>query len=206
MLPTRIWSTAQPHKYEVERQFEIPCLYLVVEGLGGGTYRAQGERAFDKEIVNQATGEKQGSVSKLIFDENTRSIVALLVGSMIDRERVVRWASVESVGEVIVIGGEAELTTLGDDPEVADLHKKGHKITGTDIVSEEGEKIGTVGDLFVNERGEVVGYEVSRGMISDLRGRKFLPIENIRAAGKDAIIASNPELLSVEDAEKKARR
>ncbi len=51
---------------------------------------------FDKEIVNQATGEKQGSVSKLIFDENTRSIVALLIESMIDRERVVRWASVEA--------------------------------------------------------------------------------------------------------------
>ncbi len=105
-----------------------------------------------------------------------------------------------------MIGGEAELVALGEDPEVADLHKKGHKITGTDIVSEEGEKIGTVGDLFVNERGKVIGYEVSRGMISDLRGREFLPVENIRTAGKDAIIASDPELVSVEDAEKKARR
>ena len=39
-------------------------------------------------------------------------------------------------------------------------------------------------------------------MVSDLRGRKFLPIENVQAIGKDTIIASNPDLLPVKEAEK----
>jgi uncharacterized protein YrrD len=85
---------------------------------------------------------------------------------------------------------------------VADLHKRRQSITGTEIVTQEGEKIGEVRDLFVNERGQVGGYEVSRGLVSDMRGRKFLPIRNIRAIGKDTIIVSNPDLLPVEEAEK----
>lgn len=156
---------------------------------------------FDKEIVNQATGEKQGTIRDLVLDSEARSVVALLVGGMIGRDRVVRWDSLVSVGDVVVIGNEAPLVELGDDPEVADLHEKGHRVTGTDIITEEGEKIGTVGDLFVDHRGEVVGYEVSGGTISDLRGRKLLPMEKVRAIGKDAIIASDPDLPSLKDAE-----
>ena len=51
--------------------------------------------------------------------------------------------------------------------------------------------------------GSSSSYEVSKGMISDLRGRKFLPIlpiENAQAIGKDTIIVSNPDLLPVEEA------
>ena len=39
-------------------------------------------------------------------------------------------------------------------------------------------------------------------MVSNLRDRKFLPIENVQAIGKDTIIVSNPDLLPVEEAEK----
>ena len=113
-----------------------------------------------------------------------------------------RWTSVASVGDVVVVGGEEALGKLGEDLEVADLRKKSHTITGTEIVTQEGEKIGEVRDIFVNERGRVGGYEVSRGMVSDLRGRKFLPMENVQAIGKDTIIVSNPDLLPVAEAEK----
>lgn len=158
-------------------------------------------KLFGKEVVEQATGEKQGTVHDLVLDSKALSFIALLVGGMIGRDRVVRWNSVVSVGDVVVIGDEAPLAKLGDDPEVAHLHEKGHRVTGTEIISEEGEKLGTVSDLFVDDRGRVIGYEVSGGTISDLRGRKFLPVEKVRAAGKDAIIASDPELSPLKDAE-----
>ena len=157
---------------------------------------------FGKEVVRQTSGEKQGNVYDIVFDEESRNIVALLVGSMVGRGKVLRWTSVTSVGDVVVVGGEEALDKLGEDPEVANLHKKKHRVTGTEIVTQEGEKIGEVRDVFVNERGRVGGYEVSRGIVSDLRGRKFLPIENVQAIGKDTIIANNPDLLSVEEAEK----
>ena len=157
---------------------------------------------FGKEVVRQTSGEKQGNVRDIVFDEESLNIVALLVGGMVGRGRALRWTSVASVGDVVVIGGEEPLEKLGKDLEVADLRKRSHRITDTEIVTQEGEKIGEVRDIFVNERGRVGGYEVSRGMVSDLRGRKFLPIENVQAIGKDTIIASNPDLLPVEEAEK----
>jgi uncharacterized protein YrrD len=109
------------------------------------------------------------------------------------------------VGDVVVVEGEETLGKLGEDREVAELHKKNYTITGTEIVTTEGEKIGEVRDIFVNERGRVEGYEVSRGIVSDLRGRKFLPLENLQAIGKDTIIVSSPGLLPVEEAEKGRR-
>ena len=157
---------------------------------------------FGKEVVRQTSGEKQGNVRDIVFDEELLNVVALLVGGMVGRGRALRWTSVTSVGDVVVIRGEEALDKLGEDREVAELHKKSHRITGTEIVTQEGEKIGEVRDIFVNERGRVGGYEVSRGIVSDLRGRKFLPLENVQAIGKDTIIVSYPDLLPVEEAEK----
>jgi uncharacterized protein YrrD len=157
---------------------------------------------FGKEVVRQTSGEKQGNVRDIVFDEELLNIVALLVGGLVGRGRALRWTSVASVGDVVVVRGEEALDKLGADREVADLHKKSHTITGTEIVTQEGEKIGEVRDVFVNERGRVGGYEVSRGMVSDLRGRKFLPIKNVQAISKDSIIVSNSDLLTVEEAEK----
>jgi uncharacterized protein YrrD len=157
---------------------------------------------FGKEVVRQTSGEKQGNVRDIVFDEEALNIVALLVGGRVGRGRALRWTSVASVGDVVVVGGEEALDKLGEDPEVAELHKKSHTITGTEIVTQEGEKIGEVRDIFVNERGQVGGYVVSRGMVSDLRGRKFLPKENVQAIGKDTIIVRNLDLLPVKEAEK----
>ena len=157
---------------------------------------------FGKEGVSQTSGEKQGTVQDIAFDEDATNIVALLVGGFVGRGRALRCTSLASVGDVVVLGGEETLDKLREDPEVADLHKKKQRITGTDIVTQEGEKIGKVRDLFVNEQDQVGGYEASRGMVSAMRGRKFLPMENVRATGKDTIIVSDPDRLPVEEAEK----
>lgn len=158
---------------------------------------------FGKEIVNQATGIKQATVREMVFDQEGRNIVALLVGGgLLGHNTVVRWSSIMSLGDVIVVEGEALLAVGSEDPEVANLRKQAHRITDTNVITEGGEKIGTVSNLFVDERGRVVGYEVKQGLLKDLGGRKFLPMENVRGVGKDAIVAINSDLMSIKDAEK----
>ena len=155
---------------------------------------------FEKDVIAESSGEKLGKVDYPVFDADTSNLVAMIVrgSTPFGGTQVALWSMVASVGDVVVVAGE-DLPKLRDEPEIDALHQGGHHITGTDIVTEEGEKVGTVGDVFVNERGTVVGYEVKQGLLS---GNKFLPMEKVRSAGKDAIIAEDDNLSSVKEAER----
>ncbi|MGB3682430.1 MAG: PRC-barrel domain-containing protein [Rubrobacteraceae bacterium] len=154
---------------------------------------------FEKDVVAQSSGEKLAKVRDLVFDGEASRLVAMLIAGStpFGGTQVVRWNMVVSTGDVVVVTGE-DLPNLGDEPEVDALHRSGRHITGTDIVTEEGEKVGAVGDIFVDDRGVVVGYEVKQGLLSS---NKFLPVEKVRSAGKDAIIAIDADLSSVKDVE-----
>ena len=153
-----------------------------------------------KEVFKQDTGEKLASVKEVILDDDTRLVVALIVdGGLLQRDGVVRWTSVANVADVVAVRGGETLQDLGSDPEVSRLRRHSRKAEGKEIVTEGGEKVGEVSDLFIGERGEVLGYEVKSGLVKDLTGRKFLPIEKVRSSGEDAVVATDAQLPSVDD-------
>ena len=45
---------------------------------------------FGKEVVSQTSGEKQGTVQDIVFDEDASNIVALLVGGFVGRGKALR--------------------------------------------------------------------------------------------------------------------
>jgi uncharacterized protein YrrD len=148
---------------------------------------------FGKEVINQVSGEKIATVHDIVMDRDTRHVLALLLrsGGLIGSTSVVRWSSVVSVGDVVVIRAEKELPALNDDAEVSELAKQSNRITGTSVISTKGEQLGSISDMYINERGEVVGYEVKQGM---LHGNRYLPAEHVQAVGKDAVISTIAEL------------
>lgn len=155
-----------------------------------------------KEVFDQDTGEKLASVEEVIFDDDTRQVVALLVdGGLLQSDGVVKWESVANVADVVALRGGEAPQDLGSDPKVSELRRRSRKAEGKEIVTEDGEKVGEVSDLFIGERGEVLGYEVKSGLVRDLTGRKFLPIEKVRSSGGDAVIVADAELPSVNDVE-----
>lgn len=58
------------------------------------------------------------------------------------------------------------------------LRRRSDEVEGKQIFTEGGEKIGEVSDLLVDE----LGYEVKSGLVRDLMGREFLPIERVRSS------------------------
>ena len=154
-----------------------------------------------KAIIHQETGEKVAVVHDVIVDAEAQRVSALLTdtGGWFRDARVVPWSKVTSVGDVVMVQGEMPVITTASSPEIANQIKPDARITGTAVVSDAGERIGTVGDLFINDAGDVMGYEIKQGFVS-LSGRKFLPADNIQAVGKDAIIASASDLQSVKQA------
>ncbi len=157
---------------------------------------------FGKTIVAQASGERLATVRDVILDRDAHKIAALLVdsGGWFSSAKVIPWSNVVSAGDVVIVDSPGSITTVEQDSELANLLQHPQRMTGTTLITEGGERIGTVGDLFINERGEVVGYEVKQGFISDLGGRKFLPAETVQTIGDDAIITKDAHLSSIKDA------
>ncbi|HEU5013311.1 MAG TPA: PRC-barrel domain-containing protein [Roseiflexaceae bacterium] len=153
---------------------------------------------FGKEVINQTSGEKIAAVQDVVLDRDLRQIVALLIrgGGLFSDTHVVRWNAVVSMGDVVVVRAEPPLPTLKDDAEVSELSEHANRITGTSVISDKGEELGSIGDIFINERGEVIGYEVKQGM---LHSDRYLAVENVQATGKDAIISRVAELPRVKD-------
>lgn len=148
---------------------------------------------FGKEVINQVSGEKIATVHDIVMDRDTRHVLALLIrsGGLMGSTSVVRWNAVVSVGDVVVIRAEKDLPSLSDDAEVSELTKQSNRITGTSVISAKGEQLGSIGDIFINEQGQVIGYEVKQGM---LHSNRYLPAEHVQAVGKDAVISTIAEL------------
>ena len=143
-----------------------------------------------KEVLDQDTGEKRATVEGLVFDGGTLRVLALVVdgGGLFGGARTVRWGHVVNVGDVVMLAGGAPFNGPRDDPEVEALREGGHQITGTEIVTEGGEKVGEVADTLIDDRGVVRAYEIKRGLVRDLVGRERVPAEDVVSSGRDAII------------------
>ena len=101
-----------------------------------------------------------------------------------------------SVAEVVAVRGDGALGGLDCDPLVSALRRRSHEVEGKEVITEGGEKIGEVSDLFIGDSGDVLGYEIKSGFVKDLMGRKFVPVEKVRSSGGDAIIAADAGLPS----------
>lgn len=155
-----------------------------------------------KSIVNQATGERLATVRDLVFQPDARSVAAILVdsGGWFRDAQVIAWDAIVSIADVVMVRGDQPIQRASEAPQISDELRQDMQMTNTAIVSEAGERIGTVGDLFINEAGQVVGYEIKQGFVSDLGGRKFLPATNVKTVGKDALIADVADLTTVKQA------
>lgn len=154
----------------------------------------------DMAIVHQETGQALAYVRDLVFTPDGRRLAAIMVdtGGWFHDARVIPWSAVTRVGDVVMVTGDP-IVKAKDSPELAENLRHEVKISGTSIVTQTGERIGQVGDVFVADNGDVVGYEVSQGFLSDLGGRKFLAIRHVHNVGRDAVIADSDDLLSTRE-------
>jgi uncharacterized protein YrrD len=152
-----------------------------------------------KSIINQATGEQIATVRDVIFETDARSVAALLVdgGGWFRDAQAVAWESISGIGDVIMTSGESPIRPASEIRAMQEERGQDVRLTGLPVMSETGDRIGTVGDLFIDDNGAVVGYEVKQGFMT---GNKFLFADNVQTVGRDAVIADTTQLTSVERA------
>jgi uncharacterized protein YrrD len=130
-----------------------------------------------KPIVSTDTGAKGGRVEDLLLDDTRHQIVGVLISDgMLSKQRVLPFDEVQTAGvDALVV---KTLTTIRDASEWLAEGRPAHRsraVSGKDVVTGDGAKIGTLRDLLADERtGALVALEVDTGrhaaLVRDIGG------------------------------------
>jgi len=155
----------------------------------------KGRTVIGQDVYSLADGRRVHSVKDLVVSEDHDSIVALLVdeGGLLGTSTIVPIEAVHRFGPhaVMVTDSSSVIPASADDRVAATLDRKA-SLLGTAVVTSEGERVGSIGDMYFDEAtGEILGYEVSGGTLGDvMRGTSWLPLQAISVIGPDAVIAT----------------
>jgi uncharacterized protein YrrD len=142
----------------------------------------KGRSIIGLNVLSQTDATDFGKVRDLIFDHETDELLALLISErdlfgLIDAQ-IVPWSEVRSIGpNAIMVASGTSKIKAGDYPRVKEIMNRETALSGTRIITTDGQEIGTLADMYIeDETGRIVGYEVSGGFFSDtMSGKRFMP-------------------------------
>lgn len=142
-------------------------------------------------VLRLETGEHLGWVKDIIYDEKKCTVN----GIVLEKDSFLTPRTQFISRDDIVVCAKDGLKVKEFTKEKVNGTPWSHKI-GNKVYSVQGQQIGTVGDIFVDNLFEkVTGYEISDGLFADLLdGRGAILEESIIAEGKDVIIVEGGSL------------
>ena len=154
------------------------------------------------QVVAQDSGKDLGKVLDLIFDHDADQCLALVLREkgLLHSAQIVRFENIISIGkDAVLVGSEDSVINPHDDARLRVVLERDTHLSGTKILTENGQDLGTFADVYLDEKtGRVVGYEVSGGFVSDtMSGKRYVSAERTHdlRVGDDVLIA-DPVLAS----------
>jgi uncharacterized protein YrrD len=150
----------------------------------------KGKDIIGKSIVSYETGQKFDRVKDLIFDQDSGRLLGFLIDepSFFSSARVLMLKDVQVIGpDAIIVPSRHTVIEASENPEINRIVQHNNVLDGTRIMTTDGRTLGTMVDLYFDERsGEIEGYEVSGGIFSDAySGRSFVPAPQAFKIGED---------------------
>ncbi|MGY2895315.1 PRC-barrel domain-containing protein [Deinococcus sp. UYEF24] len=166
----------------------------------------KGKEVIGRKIVTLDGGERIDSVRDLIFDEQGNRVLALLVdeGGWFHAAKVIPFSSVKSIGDdAVMIGSADDVMSARDNATIAAAMESKSGLAGLNLLTTDGKELGRISDVFFDEvSGQVVGYEATGGLFSDLSsGRTFVPAPESVTIGAEAAIVPPAVALAMEEQE-----
>ncbi len=166
----------------------------------------KGKEVIGRKIVSLDGGERVDTVRDLIFDEQGNRVLALLVdeGGWFHAARVIPFDSVRSIGEdAVMIASAADVVSARDHATLAAAMESKSGLAGLNLLTSDGKDLGRIADVFFDETsGQVVGYEATGGLFSDLSsGRTFVPAPESVTIGAEAAIVPPTVAQAMEEQE-----
>lgn len=147
-------------------------------------------------IMDKNLGNKIASIRDVIYSKNKFRILAFLVadGGIFSNAKIIKFKNIDSFGtDAIMIKNESVLENADLFPEIQELLDEKRKINGEEVLTEDGDSMGSVYDtIFDEDNGRVLGFILTDGVIEDLKeGRNILPYINGMTFGEKALIIPN---------------
>lgn len=164
----------------------------------------KGKSVMGRDVLSLATGARIHSVKDILIGADNDRVVALLVdeGGLLGTSTVVPFDAVQSFGrDAVVINEENSVIAASSDPEVKVILDGNHKLLGKTVFTEDGQKVGSIADLYFDEQsGRITGFEITGGILGDLaKGSSFLGSDEVRLAGRDVVFVSSSGAEAVEN-------
>ncbi|RYX84823.1 hypothetical protein EON83_07725 [bacterium] len=155
-------------------------------------------------VITHNDGKNLGTVRDLIFSDNSQKLLALLLSDrelfgMIDAV-CVPWNQVREIGgDALMVESETSQQKVHADALIAESYDARQSIDGKQITTDQGEKVGFVSDLYLDDSGYVSAFEVSGGLFADaLGGKRYLAMPATLKVGKDVIIVPHDAVHQLE--------
>ncbi|MBW4469099.1 MAG: PRC-barrel domain-containing protein [Stenomitos rutilans HA7619-LM2] len=150
----------------------------------------KGSDVIGKVVVTYDTGLRIERIQDLIFDQESNQILGFLVQEkgVFRDARVILLEEVMAIGaDAVVVASQASVIKAHKHPEIKAILRHNNVLKGTRILTTDGLNLGTLVDLFFDNRsGTVAGYESSGGLFSDVySGRSFVPAPKTLKIGRD---------------------
>lgn len=140
----------------------------------------KGREVIGLPILSYETGKKLGTVKELILDPKQRRVLGFLIHRAvpIGQAKVLPFQAAVNIGpDAIIVRNEPAIVEASSIHEIDTALKAKTTITGLRLYTDQGRDLGTIDDIFFDEKtGELQGFEISKGLVDRLRRRKsFVP-------------------------------
>lgn len=154
----------------------------------------KGRELLSLPVVTLKDRTQIGEVKDLIYDHSINKIVGYLIepgGWLRDGKGFLHSELVKLEDDCLVVNDETVVRKLSTIPELKEIQNNKNDLRGLRVEHEDGRTIGVIQDLVVNgETGEILGYEVSDGIIQDLLdGRATISTKGM-SVNDDRVVAS----------------
>ena len=141
-----------------------------------------------KQIVQVDTGNIVGNVADLLLDLDAGRLAAVVTMAGRWRETtLIAWEQIlVSTGDVILVKPGIEPQAASATPHFQVLLERNIHLHGTPVLTDKGEKIGSLGEMLIDDAGHIQAYTVNRGFLGS--ERHFVPTSGIISVGADAIL------------------
>lgn len=136
------------------------------------------EKIIGNPIFNHQTGNRVGSVKDIYLDSDLRQISGLYIGSegvMNRTPRFIPRSAIRAMGEDSIL-----VTAVPTTEDLPDTWLRRDTLNGREIDTVGGTKIGTVGDIILDQRARVAGFTLDRQFVTG-------PLADRGAFGRTAV-------------------